>query len=156
MSEQDPQICPRAIEDGADKTPLGTFRYLNRPAADTSCHYCGSMDADLLMQRLEARDVELEPTDKSYKVYVANRGGLPFFQAHRTDNDRSGDQANWTWAVREIQQTKFYFQHLSTDQRKRFVELLNQRLLLIGPPGHFYRLPFFITNQPQAPIPPLT
>lgn len=39
---------------------------------------------------------------------------------------------------------KFYFQHLSEDQKTRFVELLNQRAIKIGYPRHFYVLPFFV------------
>lgn len=43
--------------------------------------------------------------------------------------------------------SKFYFQHLSDEQRQRFVELLNQSgALNIGQPGRFYRLPFFVTR----------
>lgn len=41
---------------------------------------------------------------------------------------------------------KFYFQHLSEDERKRFVELMNAKTLSIGYPGHFYRLPFFVVR----------
>ncbi len=39
---------------------------------------------------------------------------------------------------------KFYFEHLSVDQRKRFVELLNEKRLRIEAPGYFYRRPFFV------------
>lgn len=58
--------------------------------------------------------VELGPTDKDYKVYVDGMNG------------------------------KFYFQHLSEEQMKKFVELLNAKTLKIGYPGHFYTTPFFI------------
>lgn len=39
--------------------------------------------------------------------------------------------------------TKFYFQHLSDEQRQRFVELYNQRQLKVLD-GGFYVLPFFM------------
>lgn len=39
---------------------------------------------------------------------------------------------------------KFYFQHLSVEQRKRFVELLNLRKLKYHYPGYFYVRPFFV------------
>ena len=39
---------------------------------------------------------------------------------------------------------KFYFQHLSTEQRMAFVELLNAGSIVIGEPGFFYRPPFFV------------
>lgn len=38
---------------------------------------------------------------------------------------------------------KFYFQHLSAEQRQEFVDLLNARTMNIGYPGRFYVLPFF-------------
>lgn len=59
--------------------------------------------------------VEVGPTDKNYKAYVGKGEG------------------------------KFYYQHLSKEQRGRFIELINQRKMNIGMPGHFYVLPFFIT-----------
>lgn len=62
---------------------------------------------------------EIIPTDKDYKVYVN--------PDHR----------------------KFYFQHLSPDQGQRFVDLLNAGKLNIGPPGHFYVMPFFISKEPR-------
>ncbi len=56
----------------------------------------------------------LIPTDKDYKVYVGES------------------------------RQKFYFQHLSTDQKKRFVEMINKKELHFGVPGYFYVLPFFV------------
>jgi hypothetical protein len=67
--------------------------------------------------------VELGPTDKNYKAYVENAGGEPI-KVHGA--------------------SKFYFQHLSEDQRKYFVQLLNEKRIKIGVPGHFYVYPFFI------------
>lgn len=40
--------------------------------------------------------------------------------------------------------SKFYFQHLSVDQRKRFVDLYNDKTLKLAFPGHFYVRPFFM------------
>lgn len=42
--------------------------------------------------------------------------------------------------------SKFYFEHLSDEQKQRFVELLNAGKLNLREPGHFYRLPFFISR----------
>jgi len=39
---------------------------------------------------------------------------------------------------------KFYFMHLTEDQKQRFVVLLNTQQLNIAYPGHFYVLPYFI------------
>lgn len=87
---------------------------------NNTCSYCGSLNPDAFMVRLEAGDITLDPTDKDYKVYVANAGGPDLRGA-----------------------IKFYFQHLSADQRARFIELHNERKLNMGPPGHFYVAPFF-------------
>ncbi len=112
--------CPRRIE-------LGSVAI---PGPDTwdegtgNCSFCGSMNPDTFMARLEAGDIELGPTDKDYKVYVRNLGGAP------------------------LQTVKFYFQHLSVEQRKRFVELLNAKALKFDPSGRFYVLPFFCQRKP--------
>lgn len=57
------------------------------------------------------------PTDKNYKAYVGP--------------DHS----------------KFYFMHLSEDEMKRFVELVNDKKMKIGIPGHFYVMPYFVTKR---------
>lgn len=41
---------------------------------------------------------------------------------------------------------KFYFEHLSDEQRTRFLELLNAGRIALEYPGYFYRLPFFLTR----------
>lgn len=75
------------------------------------------------MERLERADVEVGPTDKSYKVYVRNRGGELFVNRY---------------------ETKFYFDHFTTVQMQRFVELNNAGMIALGAPGYFYTLPFFV------------
>lgn len=52
---------------------------------------------------------------------------------------------NWIWTTEERNETKFYFQHLNEDQKKRFIELLNEKKIKLNEPGYFYRLPFFCT-----------
>lgn len=93
------------------------------------CTFCGSLDPAVFMARLEAGDVELGATDKNYKVYVINKGGEPF-------SDR-GDR------------TKFYFPHLSVDQKKRFVDLHNERKIDMGR-FNFYVLPYFMAPAEPA------
>lgn len=88
------------------------------------------------MRRLEARDVLLTPTDKTYKVYVRNAGGLMFRQCFK--------QNDGTWTNRDVNETKFYFQHLDGDQKLRFIAMMNERTLRIDIPGHFYVMPYFI------------
>jgi hypothetical protein len=99
------------------------------------------------MERLERGDVECGPTDKSYKVYVRNRGGEPFKQSYRNCPPNSactGPADCAHWVTREVAEHKFYFQHLTNDQMRRFVEMANAGQIAMGYPGHFYTLPFFI------------
>lgn len=130
--------CPRAVE-----TPL---RGLAIWDPGDHCSFCGSLHPDVLMSRIEGATVELGPTDKNYKVYVhAVPYSAHFLQSYRMDGSLGGDDpAKWEWTTRSIPETKFYFSHLSEEQRQRFVELLNAGCLRIGIPGHFYRLPFFV------------
>lgn len=136
--------CPRRMSDwGPWNRAEGLDKYRD---SDHSCTFCGSLDPDVLMARLEAGDVELGPTDKSYKVYVRNLGGEKFKQSYRGSNCPGGeDPTKWVWTTREQDETKFYFQHLSREQKLRFIELLNERKLRLGYPGHFYTRPFFIS-----------
>lgn len=76
------------------------------------------------MAHVEAGTIVLTPTDKNYKVYVEGAGI----------------------------NTKFYFQHLSTDQKKRFVDCMNETgKLKLDLPGYFYVLPFFCRSFPDTP-----
>lgn len=88
---------------------------------DGACSYCGSMNDVEFMSQVRGGHVELTPTDKNYKVYVREIGPNPL-HAER----------------------KFYFQHLSQDAQREFVDLLNAGKLRLGDPGHFYVRPFFI------------
>jgi hypothetical protein len=114
--------------------------------ADGTCSYCGSMSQAALLPRLLAGDVELTPTDKSYKVYVRNNGGAPLMQSYRDcprDAGCTGPDDCAHWVTRETSQAKFYFQHLDEHGRSEFIRLYNERKLKLGEPGHFYVLPYF-------------
>lgn len=106
-----------------------------------ACSWCGSLNPFTLMDLIEKDKIMLMPTDKSYKVYVeANQGSGVTFDAGRSDEkDDKGE-----FLRRRSTGTKFYFQHLSTDQQMRFVTLLNGNKIKLGYPGYFYTLPFFI------------
>lgn len=62
------------------------------------------------------------PTDKSYKVYLSH--------GHE----------------------KFYYQHLSDEQKRRFVELLNEHKVRIDYPGYFYVRPYFVAGPPLSTV----
>lgn len=69
---------------------------------------------------------------------------------------RAGDQLGPTdknYKVYIGSTEKFYFQHLSEEQMKELIDLLNARKLNIGYPGHFYRLPYFmrVNDPPKSP-----
>lgn len=127
---------------------------------DNTCSYCGSFNPEALMERIEAGTVELGPTDKNYKVYVKNNGGEPFKQTYRqcppperkvVDGKEiiercAGPDTCTHWVTRERDETKFYFQHFTEEQARKFIDLLNEKKLHIGYPGHFYIRPFFIKS----------
>lgn len=116
-------FCPRRIENPvADQTFPGEDQYDN----EETCSFCGSLSPELFMARLEAGDVILEPTDKCYKAYLRNDGGEPF-------KSPTG---------------KFYYQHLSEDQKTRFVELYNEKKMKLATPGYFYVAPYFCKRVP--------
>lgn len=121
--------CPRRIEDGTD-TEDSPFTFAG-PNRDTytkghgiigqrrGCSYCGSMHPDDFLEAMR-EGAELGVTDKNYKAYV---------HGYKNDGPNGG---------------KFYYQHLSEEQRREFIELLNERKVHIGFPGYFTVLPYFI------------
>lgn len=122
-------------------------------AGDATCSYCGSLHPDIFIARIEAGDVEIGPTDKNYKVYVENKGGEAFKKTFRdcpTGATCTGPKDCTHWTTRETESTKFYFQHLSIEQRDRFIALYNDKTMKIDYPGHFYVMPFFCKGAGDA------
>lgn len=133
------------------------------------CDFCGSLHPDKFMELVREGWI-VGPTDKNYKAYLA-RPFTPEQVAERKERwltaehgiaqaiRRLGKEGGKSeeqiaadleeqWALEGginegAQETKFYFQHLSEDQRREFVELLNAGTMRIGYPGHFYVRPFF-------------
>lgn len=141
--------CSRRSESWIGSAPQFQ-RENDYDASDDSCSYCGSLNPDTFMVRVQAGDVLLGATDKSYKVYVKNDGGTPFKQSYRDcprDSNCAGLDECEHWITRETNSTKFYFQHLNDEQKNIFFELLKQgRLKFSGGIG-FYVLPFFICRK---------
>lgn len=114
--------CPRRSESALRLTEPSSDKF------DPCCSYCGSMNPDTFMRRLEEGTLTLGSTDKSYKVYVrARKGSEPLHQ----------------------NEIKFYFQHLSEAQQTKFVELYNndlqeKRLFQFQGGYSFYVAPFFM------------
>ena len=88
--------------------------------SDGTCSHCGSLSPDQLFKALED-GCEIGPTDKSYKIYI------------------EGEKAPRVGGA-----VKFYFQHLSDDEKHKFIGILNDGKIKFGTPGNFYVKPFFI------------
>jgi hypothetical protein len=156
--------CPRRSESHFGSSPAFA-RENDYDERDDSCHYCGSLNPNTFMERLEAGDVELGSTDKNYKVYVHNAGGEAFKQTYRDcprDKELVGEVGNkymvsscegpdtcTHWVTRDTSQTKFYFQHLSVEQQSRFINLLNEKRIKFAGGFSFYVLPFFCCKKEE-------
>ncbi len=135
--------CPRRNEH-----PLISQNfYSENDMVGESCTFCGSLDGDVFMARLEDGSIKLSPTDKNYKVYAFTLDDKRLFKTtYRTDDKPF---AGWNnpihdWQIRESKDTKFYFQHLNNVQKMRFIQLLNEKKIVFDATGYFYVLPFFI------------
>jgi hypothetical protein len=113
--------CPRRGEVGnSDLGKPDVWRYgggIITADLILTCSYCGSAHPDWFME-VVAEGWEVGATDKSYKAYISRPG--------------------------ESAVAKFYFQHLSHEQRTAFVDLYNARKIRFDRGGGFYRLPFFM------------
>lgn len=138
------------------------------------CPWDGSMHPDEFMAYLREPGTELEPTDKNYKVYITvtaeaagedpnekhvisarNHGGpedgwVEVGDEEREAMKRDGWQSEYAYiqfsSRGDTRSSKFYFEHLSDEQKEEFVELINKKKVKIGYPGHFYNLPFFVSH----------
>lgn len=147
-SERFPEdhVCPRSVENGCGpNSPFGDGKAIW--CIGDSCSYCGSLHPAVLMERLEEATITVEPTDKNYKIYVVTDADTPKFKrSFRADGSPVGDDpSKWVWTVDETNHVKFYFQHLSSEQQQRFVELINEKKIKFALPGYFYVLPFFVS-----------
>ncbi len=154
--------CPRRAESHFGTSPAFA-RENDYDESDDSCSYCGSLNPDTLMSRLESADIRLGATDKNYKVYVENDGGASFKQTYRdcphdkemvgaagnkyTTSSCEGPSVCTHWVTREMSSAKFYFQHLNDEQKKRFIELLNDKKIKFQG-GGFYVMPYFCQWKP--------
>lgn len=160
-------MCPRRAEGPA--FTAGPDKWHERDG-HLHCSFCGCLKPSQLFEAIEA-GAELGPTDKNYKVYVDledPRAGQ--LKITGTSNSKEAPGPAWTEAteadiaqyfegrtplkdftIRWVLRTprgkihdKFYFQHLSEEDRQRFIDLLNAKKLTIGYPGFFYVTPYFI------------
>jgi hypothetical protein len=168
-------LCPRRAESpSSNHHSLPTEDTWNDRDGYPVCSWCGALKPEVFFECAEA-GAELGPTDKNYKVYIdlpdpkagqlkitgcSNAKVSPgpgWFQVTEADLPEvaasgwstEGKVGQWmSRSVRGKVHGKFYFQHLSQEQRTRFIELLNARKLTLGYPGGFYILPYFIAVKP--------
>lgn len=166
------QPCPRQSEG----TLSSQYSHDSHWREDGTCSYCGSISADELFKAIERGD-EIGPTDKNYKIYIklpepypeelrvvsaitfkpepsriSKENWIPINQVDPAMLKRDGWGTEGYTFVQTSQRGpfkhgKFYFQHLTPDERVKFVELLNQKKINIGYPGYFYQLPFFAVRK---------
>lgn len=113
-----------------------------------TCSYCGSLQPDDFLERVRQGDY-VTPTDKNYKAYI----GRPYTEEETEEYKQiphvkallaAGATAEDLAIPTNHQDAKFYFQHLSPEQCREFVDLYNRKEIKMAYPGHFYRLPFFM------------
>lgn len=155
--------------------PYEKYRQMANGLLELHCSWDGSLHPDVFMRLIEQPGTTLTPTDKNYKVYIelesdehaeelrimslANHdmssepGWQRIGDTDLTDVDVSGwrqlNDNSWIRLARRGSKItdKFYFEHLSIEQRERFVKLLNEKKLALNYPGYFYALPFFVINR---------
>lgn len=134
----EPFICPRGCE-----TPLRGEAIWG---ADECCSFCGSLNPNVFMERIENGTLLLEPTNKNYKVYISpHKDSIPLKQSVR-EGFQGENPSEWNWTLKDVDYGKFYFQHLSDEQMKKFVELLNRKEVKFNLVRGFTVLPFFISS----------
>lgn len=140
-----------------------------RDASGPSCSFCGSLDPDRFMELVRDGWI-VGPTDKSYKAYLdkpateeekqrKKRNWLAGDLAEAIKLSAEADGKTPEEVADELEATyrashpmgdsagtvaKFYFQHLSEEQCREFIDLYNSRQMTVGYPSHFYRWPFFM------------
>lgn len=150
--------CPRRVEDGmaSDDSPFkhaGSNKdYWYEREGYLVCNYCGSLKPETLFEFID-KNVLITPTDKSYKIYVDLPGDGKRVVMGTANHPVEGwkkrlFKKEWVlYGNRDKVHGKFYFQHLSEDQKRQFIQLMNEKKLNLAFPGHFYRLPFFVQRE---------
>ena len=138
------QTCPRRMtEFGGWERREGIDEWMESPRREGEltpfCSFCGSLNPEKFLE-LVADGWSVGPTDKNYKAYLRQASVNPSDQLIA-----SGEPL--PEPIRHIQ-SKFYYQHLTSEQQRRFIDLYNGGLMQIGEPGYFYVLPFFMTVVP--------
>lgn len=135
----DVQTCPRRIQEAGPwehsenlDTWLQEARHEEGPTP--YCSFCGSLHPEKFLE-LVTEGWVVEPTDKSYKAYLRQVLAM---------EERTAEPGEPLPPI-ACGRSKFYYQHLSEEQRQHFVDLYNDNTMRLGLPGYFYQMPFFMT-----------
>lgn len=135
----DIQTCPRRMaEMGPWDHREGIDEWTETPRREGEmtpfCSFCGSLHPGKFLE-LIARGWSVGPTDKNYKAYL-----------HQvfTGPERTAVPGEPLPVLEQFRQSKFYYMHLSEEQRQQFIGLYNDGVMRIGDPGYFYVLPYFM------------
>lgn len=166
---------PWERDEGLDRWATDRGGIIGQDQIGQSCLFCGSLHPDRFMELVRDGWI-VGPTDKHYKAYLespltdeqkaARRerwmkqdavarairelgekdGKTP--ERIQADLDEQWAEQADGWLHGE-QTAKFYYQHLSAEQRAEFITLYNEGRMKVGYPGHFYVLPFFCRTGPR-------
>lgn len=169
------EMGPWKYEEGLDQWERdhGLVGFQER---ELSCSFCGSLHPDRFMELLEQGWV-VGPTDKNYKAYLSEpvseaaiaerkkawledpkgiaRTIRSAWAADGKSEEETDQKIAKLWREQEMllmsggQEAKFYYQHLTPEQGRRFVDLYNNGTMRIGYPGNFYVMPFFMRSKNQ-------
>lgn len=159
-------------DEGIDTWTTGPG-LVGQGAIGPSCSFCGSLNPDRFMELVREGWI-VGPTDKNYKAYLdrpateaekqaardrwnassigqalqraaAAEGKTPEQAAEELDR---AYETEYPTANSAGQVAKFYYQHLSAEQRDEFITLYNDHRMTVGYPGHLYVTPFFAIPNP--------
>lgn len=175
------QTCPRRMSEFGPwehEPNLDTWR---PDAPGPSCSFCGSLHPDRFMALVREGWI-VGPTDKNYKAYLSKPATDEERAEHKAtwlagfrpdelraaaeergespDQAHAGLEAHYDAHIAPTMtgsvEVKFYFQHLSEEQRAEFIRLHNGGQMQVGYPGHFYQPPYFTRPAPTASDAPTT
>lgn len=162
-------LCPRRGENPGPWSFIPDKDEWHERDGRLRCSYCGSVAPELFMEAVEAGH-QVGPTDKSYKAYIdfpdplhgqsvrigsstgpaIGHNGEPNLPDLTPEELLAGRYDRPIYGTAGPTKTdKFYFMHLSEPQMIRFVDLLREKKMNVGYPGHFYMLPYFIVRGPK-------
>lgn len=180
MKKGEGHYCPRRRESHLSSQFPGPDTWTSRAGLvgqPSGCSYCGSMNPDDFMEAVRS-GLEIEPTDKSYKLYVngipnPQEGGLRVIgvanhsgsgwtaykdlgrREKRVVKQEYGDEKDFRARYYQLTpwgpttEGKFYTAHLSPEQGFEFRELWLSGKVNWGYPGHPYR-PLYIPGPSEA------